>query len=253
MGSQYSLEVCVANFQSAIEAQRGGADRVELCENIIEGGTTPSAGMIRLVRERLEIGLHVMIRPRGGDFLYSDDEFEIMKADIDTAKKLKADGVVFGMLLPDGRIDLERSIALAELARPLTVTFHRAFDMTRDAFEALNDVKQIGADYLLTSGLQNKAHEGGGLIAQLVQDAGDDLKIMAGSGVNEETIEPLIKQTGARHFHVSCRGRYDSKMVFRNEEIKMGGVDSLSEYGLDITDAERIKAVKKKLRLAVSM
>src|SRR5512138_1393956 len=162
------LEACVNSALSAIEAQAGGADRVELCQNMPEGGCTPSAGAIRYARKELRIGLFVMIRPRGADFLYSDGEFEIMKEDIRVAKELGADGVVFGILKADGTIDRQRMEELIRLARPMGVTCHRAFDMTRDPFGALEDLIALGVDRILTSGQCDSALEGAPLIRQLI-------------------------------------------------------------------------------------
>ncbi|MEE9463757.1 MAG: copper homeostasis protein CutC [Bacteroidales bacterium] len=142
---KYLLEVCIDSFESALNAQAGGADRVELCDNLYEGGTTPSIGMISMVRESLSIKLNVIIRPRGGDFLYSDAEYDIMKFDILKAKEAGADGLVFGLLLPGGLVDIERTRELVELARPMSVTFHRAFDMTPEPFKAIDDIIRTGA------------------------------------------------------------------------------------------------------------
>src|SRR5512142_2116911 len=147
-------EVCIDSVEGAIAAQQGGAQRVELCDNLVEGGTTPSLGTIRLARQRVSIGVNVIIRPRGGDFYYSSLEFEVMRQAILAAKEAGADGVVIGLLLPDGRVDADRTRALVELARPLSVTFHRAIDLCRDSAEALEDLAGIGVDRILTSGRQ---------------------------------------------------------------------------------------------------
>ena len=183
------IEACVNSAISAIEAQKGGADRVELCENLHDGGTTPSAGTIKFARKNLHIGLFVMIRPRGGDFLYSEDEFEIMKEDIKVARELGADGVVFGILKPDGTIDLERMKTLVDLARPMGITCHRAFDMTADPFQAMEDLITLGIDRILTSGQQKTASEGASLILELIQRSNGRIIIMPGSGVKEDNIE----------------------------------------------------------------
>ena len=243
MNHPIKIEVCAGSVESAIAAQEGSADRVELCENIYEGGTTPSAGSIMTARRYLTIGLNVMIRPRGGDFCGSDLEFEIMKKDVGVVKDLQADGIVFGILKQDGQVDLERSKIIIELARPLTVTFHRAFDMTPDPFRALDDCVNLGVDRILTSGQRNKAVEGADLIAELVKKAGDALTILVGSGVDEQNIAELIHKTGAQEFHVSGRKRVDSVMTYRNPNVSMGGIPNIPEYEYSVTDAERIKSI----------
>ena len=237
------IEVCANSVESAIAAQAGGADRVELCAAIPEGGTTPSAGAIRAARKYLNLRLYVIIRPRGGDFCYSDLEFEIMKNDLLMAKEWGADGVVFGVLKSDGQVNIERSRELVECARPLSATFHRAFDMTPDPHEALEQIIRLGADRILTSGQKNQAIEGVDLIAELVKQAGDRIGILVGSGVNENNIDELRRKTGAREFHVSGRKTVDSVMQYRKPGISMGGVPSLSEYEYSVTDAQRIRRI----------
>ncbi|MBT4499813.1 MAG: copper homeostasis protein CutC, partial [Gemmatimonadetes bacterium] len=183
---QITFEACVDSVASSVAAQQGGADRVELCADLIEGGITPGAGTIQLVRSRLTIPLHLLIRPRGGDFCYTDDEFEVMCIDIEQARTLGAGGVVLGLLHPDGSIDRERTALLVEHARPLSVTFHRAFDMARDPHQSLNLLIDLGIDRLLTSGQEATALEGADLIAALVQQAQNRIAIMAGGGITEE-------------------------------------------------------------------
>ena len=239
------IEACVTSVQSAINAREGGALRVELCDNLIEGGTTPGPGTIKLARERLSIGLFVMIRPRGGDFCYSDLEFEIMKEDILAAKKLGADGVVSGILLPDGHIDIERMGKLKELAGDMGFTCHRAFDMTADKFRALEELIDLDFDRILTSGGKNKAPEGKGLIRRLIDLANGRIVIMPGSGINEETIVEVRDHTGAKEFHVTGRSLYPGKMVFRNPDISMGDNKDVPEYDQWITDPERIRQIVK--------
>ena len=237
------IEACVTSVLSAINAEKGGALRVELCDNLIEGGTTPSRGTIALARKNLSIGLFVMIRPRGGDFFYSDLEFEIMKEDVKAARELGADGVVAGILLPDGKIDADRMAILNDLAGKMGFTCHRAFDMSVDKFNALEDLIGIGADRILSSGGSNKAPEGKELIRQLIEKANGRIMIMPGSGVNEETIVNLRDHTGAKEFHVTGRSLYPGGMIFRNPDVSMGDNITVPEYDQWITDPERIKKI----------
>ncbi|WP_210489111.1 copper homeostasis protein CutC [Rufibacter aurantiacus] len=231
MGRFILMEVCVDSVQSAMTAQAAGAQRVELCDNLVEGGTTPSAGMIQLCRQHLSIGLHVLIRPRRGDFLYSDLEFEVMKQDIRVAKQLGADGVVIGILLPDGTIDVARTRELIELSRPMSVTFHRAFDLTPDPFRALDYLLDLQVDRLLTSGQQVTAPKGAELIAELRQRAGDDLILLPGGGINEQNLTALLEKTGVSEFHASAREFLESGMTFRRDDVPMGGSPLTTEYG----------------------
>lgn len=237
------IEVCVDSVESAIASQQGGAERVELCDNLIEGGTTPSDGAIALARARLQIKLHVIIRPRGGDFCYSDLEYEIMQHDIRRCKELSVDGVVIGILTPDGDIDIARSRALVELARPMAVTFHRAFDMARDPFQALEDVIVTGADRLLTSGQEPSVIEGIDLIAELVQRAGQRIIVMPGCGT-ERNMRKAVAQSGATEFHVTGFGTVESPMRYRNPRIYMGGALYPPEYQRQVTDPEKIQALR---------
>ncbi len=237
------IEVCANSVESALAAQKGGAKRVELCENLYEGGTTPSYGAIELAREMLSIDLHVLIRPRGGDFLYSPLELEIMKRDIEFVKKRGVDGVVIGVLTPEGKVDKAACHMLLEAAYPMRTTFHRAFDMTREPEEALEDIIHLGFNILLTSGLQTKAYEGISLLQSLVKQAKERISIMPGSGICEDNIVEIAKKTQAKEFHVSLRKKIESNMVFRNNQIRMGGIASLSEYETSVTDEARVRAL----------
>ena len=238
------IEACVNSAISAIEAQKGGADRVELCENLHDGGTTPSAGAIRFARKNLHIRLFVMIRPRGGDFLYSDDEFEIMKEDIKVARELGADGVVFGILKPDGTIDLERMKTLVDLACPMGITCHRAFDMTADPFQAMEDLITLGIDRILTSGQQKTAPQGASLILKLIQRSNGRIIIMPGSGVKEDNFEELIRKTGATEVHIHLEKQQPSRMIFKQPAVYMGIPDQ-SEFEHTLTDWERIRKMRR--------
>ena len=245
----YKIEICTNSVTSSIEAEKGGAYRVELCAGIPEGGTTPSYGEIAVAREMLSIKLNIIIRPRGGDFLYSDVEHRTMLRDIEIAKKLGADGVVIGCLTADGEIDMQRNKELIDAAKGMNVTFHRAFDMCKDPFKSLEDIISLGCERILTSGQQPTAIEGVSLLKQLVEKANDRIIIMPGSGVNEENIAFLAKETGAEEFHFSAREPISSKMVYRNPHLKMGGtVVSIDEYVQNVTNADKVKRTIEKLK-----
>jgi copper homeostasis protein len=244
------LEVCTESVEGAIAAQQGGADRVELCANLMEGGTTPSAGSMQEARRSLDIALQVMIRPRGGDFCYSAIEFEIMKRDIETAKNAGADGVVLGILGEDGSIDEVRTRALTELARPMSVTFHRAFDMSRDPFEAMETLIGQGIDRILTSGQEGSVLEGLDLIARLVRAAGDRIIIMPGGGITERNFNKIVLQSGARELHVAALENVEGRMKYRNPRCFMGGELRPPEFSTMVTDAGRVRAFVRSLQEA---
>ena len=239
------IEIVVFNIESAINAQTGGADRIELCDNPAEGGTTPSIGVIEQVKKNLSIDVFVMIRPRGGDFCYSDHEFASMQRDIEACKQLKVEGVVFGILSDDGRIDRERNKKLIELARPMKVTCHRAFDMTPDPIEALEDCIAIGFDRILTSGQQPQAIKGLELIAQLNHEAKGRIIIMPGSGVNEETVGEIVEKTGVKEIHFSAR-RFVPGKTSGNQLIRF--TDPLPSDGNWIADAQTIQRIRGKIQ-----
>jgi copper homeostasis protein len=239
-----TIEIVVYNIESALKAQLGGADRIELCDNPAEGGTTPSCGVIEHVKNKLTIGVFVMIRPRGGDFCYSSDEFIAMQRDIEMCKQLKVEGIVFGILMPDGRIDTERCKKLVDLARPMNVTCHRAFDMTRDPMEALEDCIAIGFDRILTSGQQPQAIKGVDLIGTLVQKSEGRISIMPGSGVNEETVSEIVIKTGAKEIHFSAAAFRESEMKYHNKNIAGMGSDEGSEFKIRTVDPECIRKIR---------
>lgn len=238
-----TLEICAASVASCVAAQEGGAARIELCDNLLEGGTTPSYATISLAREKVNIALYPIIRPRGGDFLYSDLEFETMKRDIIMCKQLGCDGVVIGILTPEGKVDIPRNKELVELAWPMGVTFHRAFDMTDDPIQALEDVIATGCERILTSGHRNTAAEGAALIAELVQKAGGRIAIMAGSGVRSTNIASLIQATGAQEFHTTAKAYTESGMIYRNPNVSMGGIPGVPEYGISQTQVAEVKHI----------
>jgi copper homeostasis protein len=234
------VEVCVDSVESAIAAERGAADRVELCGNLLEGGVTPSAGLIAAVRQAISIQLQVMIRPRGGDFFYTDDEIGIMRHDIKVAKELGADGLVLGILDTEANVDAKRTGELVELARPLTVTFHRAIDMSRDLFLALQTLIDLKIDRVLTSGGEQTAIEGKQIIARLVRDAAERIAVMPGSGIQEQNVRQLIAETGAREIHVGLSAAFASPMRLRNEKVSMGTVKDREYQRFRVTE-ERVK------------
>jgi len=197
----YILEISVESVAAAMAAERGGAQRIEFCSNAREGGTTPSDELLRAVRERVRLPILSMVRPRAGDFVYSDAEFETMRRDIQAAKEFQMDGVVLGLLNADGCIDVERSAQLVEHAKPLVVTFHRAFDECRDLQKSLEDVIKTGAARLLTSGGKRTAPEALGVLGELVRIAGERLIVMPGSGLHAGNIRDVVRKTGAREYH----------------------------------------------------
>ncbi|HEY5690242.1 MAG TPA: copper homeostasis protein CutC [Cyclobacteriaceae bacterium] len=237
-------EVVVYNFDSALRAQTGGADRLELCDNPGEGGTTPSYGMIEQVRQNVSIDLYVMLRPRGGDFCYSNYEFNIMKRDLIQFQRLGVDGVVFGILKEDGTMDKDRCKELINIIRPLKATCHRAFDMTRDPFEAMEDCIEIGFDKILTSGQKPSAPEGVDLISELIMRARDRIVIVPGAGVNAATVAELVKQTSAKEIHFSATSFTDSKMQFRNPDIAAMGDESGREFTYRVVDPECVRKIR---------
>lgn len=239
------VEVCAGSVRSVIEAGKGGASRVELCDNLFEGGTTPSAATIEIACRSVKIPVYVIIRPRGGDFFYSDIEFEIMKRDIFFAKTYGAAGIVTGLLLPDGAVDAHRTEELVAVAKGLGmgVTFHRAFDMCSNRREALETVIATGCERILTSGGENKAIDGKDSIRELVAAAGGRISIMAGSGVNPDNISDLIEYTGISEVHISGKHRVAGGMIYRNPKINMGGLPGIPEYEIDVTDAKTIKRI----------
>lgn len=216
----FKLECIAFTIESCGPIQTAGAHRIELCDNPGEGGTTPSYGFIKAARAAVDIELYPIIRPRGGDFLYSDAEFEMMKTDIAICKALGCDGVVTGILNADGTVDKARCRELVQLAYPMGVTFHRAFDRTNDPMQALEDIIDIGCERILTSGLQPQAMDGATLLADLIKKADDRIIIMPGSGVRSGNIAELAKLTGAVEFHTSARTTIDSTMQYSNAMMK---------------------------------
>jgi copper homeostasis protein len=239
-----TLEVCADSVENALVAQAAGAQRIELCANLPEGGTTPSYGQIKIARKYLNIRLYPLIRPRGGDFLYTGTEFEIMKSDIRFCGETGCDGAVTGMLNPDGTIDRVRNRELVETARRygMGVTFHRAFDRSNDLFQAMEDIISLGCERILTSGGCNTAIEGAETIRRLIEKAEGRIIIMPGSGVTPENARELMCLTGLKELHGTFRSRKTGGMRYRNTKF------SLQEYELPVTDPNKIKAVLDLLR-----
>ncbi len=237
------IEICVDSVEGAMTAARGGADRVELCDNLMEGGTTPSGGCIKLARANLSIGLQVIIRPRGGDFLYSDIEMAVMVEDVRLAKALGADGVVIGCLTADGDVDQARTSALAELARPMNVTFHRAFDMCRDPRKALETLIELGIDRVLTSGQEASVLEGLDLICDLNKLAAGRIIVMPGGGLTARNVQKIVERSGVREVHLSARSGVESKMNHRNSRCFMGGALRPPEFSWKATDEAAVKSI----------
>lgn len=239
------IEICANSVESAVEAQRGGAQRVELCAGIPEGGTTPSYGDIVMSSRLLDIKLNVIIRPRGGDFLYSPLELDIMQHDIEICRELGADGVVFGCLTPEGEVDKPTCKRLIAAAGDMSLTFHRAFDMCANPRKALEDIIDLGFDRVLTSGCEATALQGKALIRELVQLAGDRIIIMPGCGIKEDNIKEILAFTEVAECHMSLRERVGSGMIYRNATPSMGGSVVIDEFSKDVTSAERIKSILK--------
>lgn len=240
------LEICCYSVESVMAAARGGADRVELCASAPEGGVTPSYATIEYARKVSGIELYVIIRPRGGDFYYSPAEFDMMKRDIEIAGSLGADGVVIGLLRPDGSIDTERTGELVELAGPMDVTFHRAFDMSADPARALEAIYEVGIRRILSSGARNTVDEGLEMLAELVSKAGQGLHIMAGSGVKLHNLEALYG-AGIREFHSSASAIRPSPMQYRNPHIRMGKEGQTDEYAVSVADEALVREMRRRL------
>ncbi|MEO6327950.1 MAG: copper homeostasis protein CutC [Ginsengibacter sp.] len=233
---KFILEVIGFTIEGCIIAQDAGASRIELCDNPEEGGTTASYGFIKAAREKLHIDLYPIIRPRGGDFFYTDDEFEILKTDVKLCKELGCNGVVIGLLTKEGKVDKKRCSLLTGYAYPLGVTFHRAFDRTVDPFEALEDIIEIGCERILTSGQMPTACEGAQLIKQLITMADDRIIIMPGSGVTSDNIDHLAETTGAVEFHTSARIRMPGKMTYKNLLLN----EHLDTISVDVNEIKKI-------------
>jgi len=240
---KYLIEIATSDFATTQSAVAGGADRIELCANLSEGGTTPSYATIKKCREAFDVLLYPIIRPRGGDFLYAKDEFEIMLQDVKLCKQLGCDGVVIGLLNMDGSIDVARTATLIEAAYPLGVTFHRAFDRCREPFEALEQLIEIGCERILTSGQKPSVVDGVDLIAELNKKADERIIIMPGSGLRKENIKMIAEKTGCVDFHSSLRGKEKSSMQF----VHPGFAGSEESYMNNAIDADEVRALRNAL------
>jgi copper homeostasis protein len=240
---KYIIEIATSDFTTTKSAIEGGADRIELCANLAEGGTTPSNGTIIQCREKFAVQLYPIIRPRGGDFLYTEDEFEIMLKDVKLCKQLGCDGVVIGLLHSDGTIDLKRTAKLIEAAYPLGVTFHRAFDRCKDPFQAVEQLVEIGCERILTSGQQPTVNEGIDFIAGLNKMAEERIIIMPGSGVRVDNIKVLAEKTGCTEFHSSLRSKKKSKMEFEHSAF----VNTEESYMNNVIYSNEVQLLKSAL------
>ncbi|MBZ9633867.1 copper homeostasis protein CutC [Clostridium sp. FP1] len=240
----FILEVCVDSVESAMEAVKGGANRLELCSALIIGGTTPNINLFKLIKEKTNIEMNILIRPRYGDFCYTEDEFEIMKRDIKIFKKAGASGVVIGMLKPDGTLEIDRMKELIALAEGMYITLHRAFDVCRNPFTTLEEAKKLGISSILTSGQKNKCTEGRELLKELVGKSEDKIEILIGSGINSGNVEDVIRYTKSYAVHTSGKMEVESDMEYRKEDISMG-FPILSEYVILRTQSEEIAKIRE--------
>jgi copper homeostasis protein len=243
------VEICIDSIAGVVAARRAGAARVELCAALIEGGITPSVGMVRRAVDAAQgqLKVHVIIRPRGGDFLYDEPELAVMADDIDAVKEAGADGIVLGLLRPDGSIDRERTEALIARARPLAVTFHRAFDVSRDAFAGLDTLIALGVDRLLTSGQEPSVLQGAPLIRALIERAAGRIVVMPGGDITARNVERILAETGARELHFAAFEDGQSGMRWRHDGVYMGGTLRPPEYDRPATTERAIGAVLKAL------
>ena len=241
------LEIVAYSHASALAAAAGGADRIELCENTAEGGTTPSLGTIEAARRIPGVKLHVMVRPRGGDFLYTDAEFDIMLREVELARQAGADGVVIGILRPDATVDVERCRRLVAAAAGLNVTFHRAFDWAADPLRALEDVISTGCNRILTSGQAPTALAGAPRIAELVKAARGRLTLLAGGGVNERNVSEILRLTGVTEVHGSLRGVQPTRMLVRPPDVSLGAPPDWPADAIPVADTARVRSVRQAL------
>ncbi|MEO0896703.1 MAG: copper homeostasis protein CutC [Bacteroidota bacterium] len=242
----YIFEVCLDSVHGAIEAEKGGATRIELCANLIEGGTTPSLAMVQECLAQVNLDVRVIVRPRGGDFLYSAEELAVMKQDILLLKEAGVKGVVIGLLKENGQVDKAQTATLIDAARPMEITFHRAFDVSRDPFEALEDLIDLGVERILTSGQKGSVPEGIEMIRLLVERANGRIKILPGAGIQPEHVG-MVLTTGVTEFHATAWETIESGMHFKNPEVYMG-LPGLGEYERKVTSHKEVKRYMDAIR-----
>lgn len=240
---KYILECCVDSVESALAAAEGGADRLELCSNLVIGGTTPTLALFEQIREKTKIRIHALIRPRFGDFLYTEDEAAIICKEIEAFRKAGAEGVVIGSLTKEGALDMEQMKRFMDCAGDLSVTLHRAFDMCKDPFAELERAKELGVHTILTSGQAASCVAGIERMKELCEAAGDKIRILAGAGINEAAVKRLLAETNLTDFHMSGKVVLESGMEYRNPNVSMG-LPGMSEYAIWRTDAENVRAVR---------
>lgn len=242
-----TCEVCVEGLPGALAAAEGGAHRIELCAGLVEGGTTPSPGALKLVLERVPVDTVVLVRPRGGDFLYSSHEMDTILMDVEAARSAGAFGVATGVLTPDGSVDEAAMKAIMDVAGPMSVTFHRAFDMLRDPWDALEILVGLGVDRILTSGRQRSVPEGLSFIREAMERAEDRIAIMPGGGLNRGNVHEIIRATGVRQVHFTAFKRWESPMAYRNLRPLMGADGLPGEYERITTDPEKVREMLREV------
>lgn len=242
----YVLEVCADSVQSAIAAQKGGAGRIELCADLVVGGTSPSQALFKQVRKYTDLKIRTLLRPRFGDFCYDEYEFQVIKEEVEMFRDLGADGVVIGILRPDGSLNMEQMEELVKAAGGIGITLHRAFDVCRDPYEALEQSISLGIDTILTSGQKSSAWEGRNLLADLMKKSAGRIDILAGAGISPDVIKKLAPCTGIRSFHMSGKVVKDSRMEFRREGVPMG-IPGFSEFDIWQTDEDNVRRAVKVL------
>jgi copper homeostasis protein len=245
---QTVIEACVDSIDSAIEAELGGADRVELCGELLQGGVTPSAGLIGGVCERIQIPVFVLIRPRTGDFLYDDDELDVMLRDIEVIRSLKVEGIVIGALTRDGDLDIGTLYTLIAAAGDMNVTFHRAFDFVKDQRVALEALIEMGVDRVLTSGGAPSALEGAEMLAELVDQGGSDVTILAGGGINASNVAEVVRLSGVEEVHVRAASTVKTEMTFHPASVTLARSKPPDDYDRIATRADEMRRIVSKLR-----